>query len=123
MSSAAPTQLAAVRVVHRNGTTILHSCVRERRADCSRGVRAAVSTTAVLVESSTSSTSAGRGTAAALPSSTARLAFRWWDPARDAELATALWGDKAVTALIGGPFDAAAVSARLAAQVTPSLPS
>ena len=75
----------------------------------------------MLVESSTSSsTSAGRGT---LPSNTARLAFRWWDPARDAELATALWGDKAVTALIGGPFDAAAVSARLAAQVTPSLPS
>ena len=51
-----------------------------------------------------------------LPPPTERLAFRWWSE-RDEALALALWGDDSVTALIGGPFDRAAVLARLATEV------
>ena len=47
---------------------------------------------------------------------TARLAWRWWNAAADANLAEGLWGDTKVTTLIGGPFDAATVTARLAAE-------
>jgi RimJ/RimL family protein N-acetyltransferase len=50
------------------------------------------------------------------PASTARLAFRSW---REDDLphARALFGDARVTALVGGPFDDAAVRARLAAEI------
>jgi [ribosomal protein S5]-alanine N-acetyltransferase len=41
-----------------------------------------------------------------LPEQTARLFFRLWSE-DDLPLAQALWGDARVTALIGGPFDAA----------------
>lgn len=47
---------------------------------------------------------------------TERLVWRCWDAGADAELAAGLWGDDRVTALIGGPFDASAVAARLAAE-------
>ena len=52
------------------------------------------------------------------PPRTERLIWRCWDgaSAADALLAAGLWGDDRVTALIGGPFDAAAVAARLAAE-------
>jgi RimJ/RimL family protein N-acetyltransferase len=51
-----------------------------------------------------------------LPLSTARLTFRAW---RDDDLSTArqIWGDARVTALVGGPFDDAAVAARLAVEL------
>lgn len=45
-----------------------------------------------------------------------RLGFRHWS-ADDLDLALALWGDAAVTRLIGGPFDRAAVQARLEAEI------
>jgi [ribosomal protein S5]-alanine N-acetyltransferase len=48
-----------------------------------------------------------------VPEPTARLVFRTWT-ADDLPLATALWGDARVSALVGGPFDAAAVHERLA---------
>lgn len=47
------------------------------------------------------------------PRDTERLTFRPWGP-DDLSLAQGLWGDPQVTALIGGPFDAAQVAARLA---------
>lgn len=47
------------------------------------------------------------------PPPSARLRFRSWAP-DDGALAAALWGDPAVTRLIGGPFDPAA---RLAAEL------
>ena len=50
------------------------------------------------------------------PAPTARAAFRRWDAA-DLPLAQALWGDARVTALIGGPFDDAAVRRRLDAEL------
>ena len=51
-----------------------------------------------------------------LPAPTERLAFRAW---RDDDLpfARALFGDPRVTALVGGPFDDAAVAARLTAEI------
>jgi ribosomal-protein-alanine N-acetyltransferase len=51
-----------------------------------------------------------------LPLSTARLTFRAW---RDDDLPTAqqIWGDPRVTALVGGPFDDAAVRDRLAVEL------
>jgi [ribosomal protein S5]-alanine N-acetyltransferase len=48
----------------------------------------------------------------AAPAPTARLAFRCWT-AEDLPLARRLFGDPGVTALVGGPFDDAAVAARL----------
>jgi [ribosomal protein S5]-alanine N-acetyltransferase len=50
------------------------------------------------------------------PAATARLAFRTW---RDDNLplALALFGDPRVTALVGGPFDTAHTTARLAADI------
>jgi len=50
------------------------------------------------------------------PAPTARLAFRCWRD-DDLPLARALFGDPRVTALVGGPFDDAAVRARLAAEI------
>jgi len=50
------------------------------------------------------------------PAPTARLAFRPWR-ADDLDLAEALFGDPVVTALVGGPFDRAAIAARLATEV------
>jgi ribosomal-protein-alanine N-acetyltransferase len=50
------------------------------------------------------------------PAPTARLAFRTWRD-DDLPLARALFGDARVTALVGGPFDDAAVRARLAAEI------
>lgn len=47
-----------------------------------------------------------------VPRPTRRLAFRAWT-ADDLPLAAAIWGDPKVSALVGGPFDAAAVRARL----------
>src|SRR5258705_1046194 len=47
---------------------------------------------------------------------TARLGLRTWT-ADDLDLAWALWGDPRVTALIGGPFDAAQVRERLARKI------
>lgn len=47
-----------------------------------------------------------------VPEPTERLEFRPWS-ADDAALAEALWGDPAVTALIGGPLDPEQVAARL----------
>jgi ribosomal-protein-alanine N-acetyltransferase len=48
----------------------------------------------------------------AVPSPTARLVFRVWSR-EDLPLASALWGDGRVTALIGGPFDEQKVRERL----------
>jgi len=45
-----------------------------------------------------------------------RLGFRRWRP-DDLPLATRLWGDPEVTRHIGGPLTAAAVAARLAAEI------
>jgi RimJ/RimL family protein N-acetyltransferase len=50
------------------------------------------------------------------PAATARLAFRTWRD-DDLPLALALYGDPRVTALVGGPFDTAQITARLAADV------
>ena len=50
------------------------------------------------------------------PPPTARVAFRTWT-AEDLPLACELWGDPRVTALIGGPFDDAAVRRRLHAEI------
>jgi RimJ/RimL family protein N-acetyltransferase len=50
-----------------------------------------------------------------VPASTERLAFPWRDD--DLPLVHALFGDPRVTALVGGPFDAAYVRARLAAEI------
>lgn len=51
-----------------------------------------------------------------IPHSTARLTFRRWSEA-DLPFAKALFGDPRVTALVGGPFDDAAVAARLATEL------
>lgn len=48
-----------------------------------------------------------------VPAPTARLAFRPWTEA-DLPLARELFGEPRVTALVGGPFDEAAIAARLA---------
>jgi ribosomal-protein-alanine N-acetyltransferase len=50
------------------------------------------------------------------PAPTARLAFRLWRD-DDFPLAWSLFGEPRVTALVGGPFDAPAVRARLAAEI------
>jgi RimJ/RimL family protein N-acetyltransferase len=50
------------------------------------------------------------------PEPTARLRFRTWRD-DDVELASALFGDPRVTALVGGPFDDAAVRARLEIEI------
>jgi ribosomal-protein-alanine N-acetyltransferase len=50
------------------------------------------------------------------PQPTARLSFRTWRD-DDLALALALFGDPRVTALVGGPFDEAAVRGRLAAKI------
>lgn len=50
------------------------------------------------------------------PAPTARLAFRAWRP-DDLALAETLFGDPQVTALVGGPFDRAAITARLATEL------
>ena len=47
---------------------------------------------------------------------TERLTLRTWRPG-DLDAAWSLWGDPAVTRLIGGPFDRAAVAARLEAAI------
>jgi [ribosomal protein S5]-alanine N-acetyltransferase len=47
---------------------------------------------------------------------TKRLGFRCWRE-EDLPLAMGLWGDPEVTALMGGPFDADAVRARLAREI------
>jgi len=47
---------------------------------------------------------------------TQRLCFRLWSAA-DLPLAIALWGDPAVTALIGGPFDERQIRARLEKEI------
>ena len=52
----------------------------------------------------------------AVPTATARLRFRLWT-AGDLPLARALFGDPRVTALVGGPFDDAAIAARLALEL------
>ncbi len=50
-----------------------------------------------------------------IPAPTERLVFREW---RDADpLATTLFGDPRVTALVGGPFDAAQIELRLATEL------
>jgi [ribosomal protein S5]-alanine N-acetyltransferase len=51
-----------------------------------------------------------------IPNATSRLTFREW---RDDDLAFArvLFGDPRVTALVGGPFDAAQIEARLSAEL------
>jgi [ribosomal protein S5]-alanine N-acetyltransferase len=46
-----------------------------------------------------------------------RLGFRCWTDG-DLQLATELWGDPAVTALIGGPFTEQMVRARLAKEIS-----
>jgi len=51
-----------------------------------------------------------------LPQPSKRLKFRTWDVDADGALAAGLWGDDRVTALIGGPFDEAAVASRLASE-------
>ncbi len=53
---------------------------------------------------------------APVPAPTARLKFRHWGEG-DLALARALFGDPRVTAFVGGPFDEAAVTARLAAEL------
>src|SRR5688572_33284214 len=50
-----------------------------------------------------------------VPASTERLQFRAWRD-DDVPLALAIWGDPAVSALVGGPFDERAVRERLAAE-------
>ena len=50
------------------------------------------------------------------PAPTERLVFRPWTE-DDGALARALFGDPQVTALVGGPFDDAAVGARLATEL------
>ena len=50
------------------------------------------------------------------PAPTSRLAFRTWR-ADDLALAEVLFGDPEVTALVGGPFDRAAIAARLATEL------
>ena len=52
--------------------------------------------------------------AGAVPKPTERLIFRTWNAEEDGALAVGLWGDRRVTEFIGGPFEAAAVAARLA---------
>jgi RimJ/RimL family protein N-acetyltransferase len=52
----------------------------------------------------------------ALPAPTARLTFRVWRE-DDVPFAMALFGDARVTELVGGPFDEAAVRARLASEI------
>lgn len=47
---------------------------------------------------------------------TDRVGFRHWGE-DDISLAAALWGDPAVTRLIGGPFDADAIRERLAREI------
>jgi ribosomal-protein-alanine N-acetyltransferase len=55
---------------------------------------------------------------APLPGPTERLTWRWWDDgAADADLAQALWGDVAVTRLIGGPFSVEDVRSRLSQEI------
>ncbi len=51
------------------------------------------------------------------PNATERLVFRTWRD-DDHALAWSLFGDPEVTALVGGPFDDAAVRARLATEIT-----
>ena len=51
-----------------------------------------------------------------IPAPTARLTFRAWRD-DDLPIATAIWGDPRVTALVGGPFDDVAVAARLAVEL------
>ncbi|MEJ7600965.1 MAG: GNAT family N-acetyltransferase [Kofleriaceae bacterium] len=48
-----------------------------------------------------------------LPAATTNLTFRAWRD-DDLPLVRALWGDPQVVALVGGPFDDAAIAARLA---------
>ncbi|HWU87423.1 MAG TPA: GNAT family N-acetyltransferase, partial [Kofleriaceae bacterium] len=48
-----------------------------------------------------------------VPAATARLSFRPWSDG-DRPFAWALFGDPRVTAFVGGPFDDAAIAARLA---------
>jgi RimJ/RimL family protein N-acetyltransferase len=55
-----------------------------------------------------------------VPAPTPRLFFRRWTAA-DLSLASSLWGDPRVTALIGGPFDERRVRDLLAAQVAAAL--
>ena len=50
------------------------------------------------------------------PAPTARLTFRRWSE-DDLPLARILFGDPRVTSFVGGPFDDAAVTARLAAEL------
>lgn len=50
------------------------------------------------------------------PGPTARLTFRPWT-AEDLPLAEQLFGDPEVTALVGGPFDASQIRARLATEL------
>ena len=50
------------------------------------------------------------------PAASQRLAFRAWR-ADDLPLAEALFGDPEVTAWVGGPFDHAAIAARLATEL------
>jgi [ribosomal protein S5]-alanine N-acetyltransferase len=51
-----------------------------------------------------------------VPRPTARLTFRRWQDG-DLPLAQALYGDPLVTALVGGPFEPAAVAAKLATEL------
>ena len=51
-----------------------------------------------------------------VPAPTARLAFRMWRD-DDLPLAHALFGEPRVSALVGGPFEAAQVAARLATEI------
>jgi len=51
-----------------------------------------------------------------IPASTTRLTFRAWRD-DDLPIARAIWGDPRVTTLVGGPFDDAAVAARLAVEL------
>jgi RimJ/RimL family protein N-acetyltransferase len=51
-----------------------------------------------------------------LPGPTERLTWQWWGSGGAAR-AQNLWGDDKVTALIGGPFSAAAVASRLAVEI------
>jgi ribosomal-protein-alanine N-acetyltransferase len=48
-----------------------------------------------------------------VPAATTNLTFRAWRD-DDQPLIRALWGDPQITALVGGPFDAAAIAERLA---------
>ncbi|CAN5546850.1 hypothetical protein BH11MYX1_BH11MYX1_33710 [soil metagenome] len=50
-----------------------------------------------------------------IPAPTARLVFRAWRQADP--FATTLFGDPRVTALVGGPFDAAQIAERLATEL------